>query len=153
MLIRLNAQNQPVDYPITPENFRQLHPNVSFPSILTAGDVEPFGFGLFTLIEPPNPVHHYKKVVEVTPARNNAGVWEQRWEIQEMTLEEKVNADIVSAQQTRAERDSRLLFSDWTQLFDSPVNHSKWAEYRQALRDIPQQPGFPTNVTWPDLPQ
>ena len=28
----------------------------------------------------------------------------------------------------------------------------EWAVYRQALRDIPQQDGFPFDVVWPDLP-
>jgi hypothetical protein len=27
-----------------------------------------------------------------------------------------------------------------------------WAAYRQALRDVPQQPGFPRHIEWPDLP-
>ena len=28
----------------------------------------------------------------------------------------------------------------------------EWAEYRQALRDVPEQEGFPFNVTWPQEP-
>ena len=27
-----------------------------------------------------------------------------------------------------------------------------WRAYRQALRDLPDQPGFPLSVSWPDLP-
>ena len=52
----------------------------------------------------------------------------------------------------RAERDNLLSISDWTQVDDSPVDKSAWTTYRQALRDIPAQSGFPTNVTWPTKP-
>ena len=53
----------------------------------------------------------------------------------------------------RAERNARLSASDWTQLADAPVDKAAWAAYRQALRDIPQQEGFPENVQWPEQPQ
>lgn len=52
----------------------------------------------------------------------------------------------------RAERDRLLAASDWTQVADAPVNQAAWAAYRQALRDIPQQEGFPHNVAWPVKP-
>jgi hypothetical protein len=54
--------------------------------------------------------------------------------------------------QIRSKRDSLLTASDWTQVSDAPVNQSAWAEYRQALRDIPQQEGFPIDVAWPVKP-
>lgn len=54
----------------------------------------------------------------------------------------------------RAERDRRLAASDWTQLPDVPqATKDLWAAYRQALRDITEQAGFPQNVTWPTAPQ
>jgi len=52
----------------------------------------------------------------------------------------------------RAERDRLLAASDWTQVADAPVDQAAWAAYRQALRDIPQQEGFPHNVAWPVKP-
>jgi hypothetical protein len=52
----------------------------------------------------------------------------------------------------RGIRDSLLRQSDWTQLADAPVDDLVWAVYRQALRDVPQQEGFPDNVVWPELP-
>lgn len=52
----------------------------------------------------------------------------------------------------RAERDSLLSFSDWTQVADSPVNKQAWATYRQALRDLPDQDGFPFEVVYPTKP-
>lgn len=52
----------------------------------------------------------------------------------------------------RSERDGLLLTSDWTQVDDSPVDKSAWAIYRQLLRDIPSQAGFPNTITWPSKP-
>jgi hypothetical protein len=50
----------------------------------------------------------------------------------------------------RAQRNRLLAACDWTQLPDAQCDQTAWAAYRQALRDIPQQPGFPTDVTWPE---
>ena len=55
-------------------------------------------------------------------------------------------------QQVRMERDILLAASDWTQVADAPVDREAWAVYRQALRDIPKQEGFPTDVAWPVKP-
>ena len=53
----------------------------------------------------------------------------------------------------RAERDALLVQTDWTQLPDVPEStREAWADYRQALRDIPQQEGFPRTVNWPEKP-
>lgn len=53
----------------------------------------------------------------------------------------------------RAQRNAKLFESDWTQLDDSPgQNKLAWATYRQALRDITAQEGFPWSVDWPTQP-
>lgn len=52
----------------------------------------------------------------------------------------------------RTKRNQLLTDSDWTQLPDAPVDASAWATYRQALRDITDQEGFPTDITWPVEP-
>lgn len=52
----------------------------------------------------------------------------------------------------RDRRNSLLVSCDWTQLPDAPVDQTAWAVYRQALRDITDQPGFPANVNWPEPP-
>jgi len=57
------------------------------------------------------------------------------------------------AAQARSQRDALLSQSDWTQVPDAPVDQQAWAEYRQALRDVPQQAGFPTEITWPVKPE
>ena len=56
------------------------------------------------------------------------------------------------AQSLRLKRDELLTASDWTQVSDAPVNQAAWATYRQALRDIPQQQGFPCEIAWPAKP-
>jgi len=56
------------------------------------------------------------------------------------------------AAEARAERNTKLSGSDWTQIADAPVDKAAWATYRQALRDIPAQEGFPWTITWPDAP-
>lgn len=58
-----------------------------------------------------------------------------------------------AAAAVRAERDRLLAASDWTQVKDAPVDQAAWAAYRQALRDISQQSGFPETVTWPSKPE
>lgn len=53
----------------------------------------------------------------------------------------------------RSERNEKLSASDWTQVPDAPVDKAAWATYRQALRDITAQAGFPHSVTWPVKPE
>jgi len=56
--------------------------------------------------------------------------------------------------QAKATRNRLLTASDWTQLPDVPLaTKEAWATYRQALRDITAQPGYPFNVIWPQAPQ
>ena len=57
-----------------------------------------------------------------------------------------------TAEQVRAERNALLVSCDWTQVADAPVDQAAWAIYRQALRDITGQAGFPTSVVWPISP-
>lgn len=53
----------------------------------------------------------------------------------------------------RQQRNQLLTASDWTQISDATVDKQAWATYRQALRDITAQAGFPADVTWPTKPQ
>jgi hypothetical protein len=49
-------------------------------------------------------------------------------------------------------RNAELSMSDWTQLPDAPVDKLAWANYRQALRDIPQQGGKADDAKFPTAP-
>ena len=63
-----------------------------------------------------------------------------------------VNAENASQQDylVRGQRDSLLQESDVYALADRITD--EWTAYRQALRDIPAQAGFPASVTWPTKP-
>ena len=60
------------------------------------------------------------------------------------------NAEALAANAVRVQRDLLIAETDWTQCADTPQGiKDEWAPYRQALRDVPQQVGFPFNVIWP----
>lgn len=64
----------------------------------------------------------------------------------------KARRDAEQGENVRRSRNQMLSETDWTQLEDSPVNKTVWATYRQALRDISTQEGFPWTVQWPEKP-
>lgn len=57
------------------------------------------------------------------------------------------------ATKARDKRNALLSACDWTQVADAPVDQAAWAAYRQALRDVPEQTGFPDTINWPTEPQ
>lgn len=75
---------------------------------------------------------------------------EAEWDA--MEAEYAAGANDRAAAEVRKERDAKLTESDWTQVVDAPVDQEAWATYRQALRDIPEQAGFPNEVNWPTEP-
>ena len=65
----------------------------------------------------------------------------------------KARKDAEQGTSVRATRDTKLAESDWTQARDVTLaNDADWQTYRQALRDVPTQEGFPWSVTWPEQP-
>lgn len=80
------------------------------------------------------------------------GKWYTKYSVADMDAEAIAAKDAEQATAIRADRTKRLADSDWTQLTDAPVNGAAWATYRQALRDISSQAGFPWEITWPDAP-
>jgi hypothetical protein len=64
----------------------------------------------------------------------------------------KAIKDAEQAANVRNQRTEKLKDSDWTQLADSTADKTAWATYRQALRDITAQSGFPWTMTWPTQP-
>ncbi len=60
------------------------------------------------------------------------------------------------AADARAKRDALLAASDPRALMDFPQTaeqRAEWMTYRQALRNVPEQAGFPFDVTWPEAPE
>ena len=64
----------------------------------------------------------------------------------------KARRDAEQAAIARAGRNAQLKESDWTQVADAPVDKAAWAVYRQALRDVTSQAGFPWTIDWPTQP-
>ena len=64
----------------------------------------------------------------------------------------KAAKDAEQAKSVRDSRTEKLKDSDWTQIADSTADKAAWATYRQALRDITAQDGFPWTIDWPTQP-
>ena len=56
------------------------------------------------------------------------------------------------AEMARAERNAKLAETDWTASSDVTMSDAM-TSYRQALRDVPAQSGFPSDITWPTKPE
>jgi len=60
------------------------------------------------------------------------------------------------AKEARAKRDRLLTKSDWVTIRATDTGTAvptEWQTYRQALRDITEQTGFPENIDWPIKPE
>ena len=80
------------------------------------------------------------------------GKWYTKYSVVEMSNESKAAVDAAHTQAMRNNRNQALSASDWTQLADAPVDKVAWATYRQSLRDITLQTGFPWTIDWPVAP-
>lgn len=80
------------------------------------------------------------------------GKWYTKYSVADMDADAITAKDAEQAKSVREQRGEKLKESDWTQVADAPVDKTAWATYRQALRDITTQDGFPWSVTWPDAP-
>ena len=72
-------------------------------------------------------------------------------EVVELNSQSEYYAETFSAIEARNQRDRLLSDTDWMALSDSTMT-PEWATYRQALRDITGQSGFPYDVVWPTKP-
>lgn len=79
------------------------------------------------------------------------GEWVQDWTISTMTAEEQAENDTQTRAAVRQHRDALLQQTDWRASSDL-VLPTEWATYRQALRDITSQEGFPYTLDWPAKP-
>lgn len=155
MFIKLD-NGQPIGYPITQENMESLFPEFNFNRILTPALINPLGFGIYEFSQEPIVIERYKKKQEIyPPILHENGIYYQQWDIVDMTPEEILQKDLEKAEMVRAERDWLLMSSDYTQLPDPPLNSQQkqaYVLYRQTLRDITNQTGFPWDVIWPTEP-
>ena len=77
---------------------------------------------------------------------------EAEWEAEAAAY--AAGSDSRKAAEVRTERNTKLAATDWTQASDVPqAVKDSYVSYRQALRDVPAQSGFPNEITWPVEPQ
>jgi len=147
----LISNDQIQKYPYSFYELRRDNPQISFPDdpsieLLTE-------WGVFSVTGVPRPeVDHMHNTVEQPPVQKD-GTWMQNWIVTSATPEEVADRTRQKSDELRSERNNLLTASDWTQCKDIPDAISdKWAQYRQQLRDITQQPEFPWGIQWPKPP-
>jgi hypothetical protein len=137
-------------YPYSLGQLKAANPLTSFPAQATDEMLASFGVERVFFSTPPE-LTDTQVLEEGTPviADNR---WTQVWTVRDMTTEEVASRNDTQAATVRAQRNNKLTESDWTQVADAPIDKAAWAAYRQVLRDVPSQQGFPWNITWPDAP-
>ena len=167
----MELRNRTTGAVITDRQFRSEHPNTSFPQVLTVEilddyDYDPVLEGPQATTVPPYEYSQRDGVVEVdgqwfthyiagpvfTDYTDDEGVTHTASEQYEAYC---FDQDAKQAEAVRKDRDKRLAECDWTQLADSPLDADAklaWQLYRETLRMVPEQPGFPWNVEWPPVP-
>jgi hypothetical protein len=156
----LFTDNQQV---VTDIEFRNMYPNTSFPALITADVLA--DFNAVAIMEGPQAVptspYEYSQRQGIEEIN---GKWFTKYvlgpiftDTETQTAAEQLTAykaqiDDDRAKGVRATRDQLLKDTDWTQIKDVPVDQEAYATYRQALRDITEQEGFPFSITWPVSP-
>lgn len=142
-----------VQYPYSLANIRAANPNTSFPAEVDDATMESYGAYRVYFVTPPVFDDRTQELIELTPVFNAADSrWTQVLEVRNLSPEQVQQKIDDQASAMRQERNARLSASDWTQVADAPVDKAVWAAYRQELRDITKQAGFPWDVQWPAEP-
>ena len=152
------------------DEFRRLHTGLGLPKVLTEAIINEWGGDIVfegpqATTTPPYEFSYRSGVVQ-----DDQGRWFTKYSAgpvfadqpatdtepaktaAEQMAEYKARMDEEQARRIRADRNTRLNDSDWSQLADSTADKAAWATYRQALRDITTQTGFPWTITWPTQP-
>jgi hypothetical protein len=143
---------------------RQMYKNTSLPRVWNDETLE--FLGVDPVFESPAPATNvYQTAYRDGVEQDSKGKWFWKWSIgpvfQDRTDENgtvitaaqqeadhKARIDEAKAADIRADRARRLTQTDWMALSDVTMS-AEMAAYRQALRDVPSQDGFPHNVVWP----
>lgn len=135
---------------VTDGEFRAMFPNTGFPVQLTEQIINNFGGDV--VFEGPQAQPTRYQVAFRDGVVQIDGKWYTKYSVADMDNDAKVALDAQQAKSVRDDRTKRLSECDWTQLADAPVDKTAWAIYRQALRDVTTQEGFPWSVSWPVNP-
>jgi hypothetical protein len=130
--------------------FRALHPNTSMPQQLSEELLNEFGADV--VLEGPQASPTRIQTAYVDGVEQLDGKWYTKYSVADMDADAITAKNAEQAKAMRQTRSTKLADCDWTQVADSPVDKAVWATYRQALRDITTQSGFPWEITWPDAP-
>jgi hypothetical protein len=146
---------QAVLYPQTIGGFRKDNPNVSFPKAISEETLA--AYNTYPVTERQKPTYDQRTQTAEKDSMPvlEGNTWVLNWTVYDKTPEQIQEYDDQQAKAVRSERDAKLYACDWTQLPDTqltPDQEAAWANYRQDLRNIPQQPDFPYNIIWPTEP-
>jgi hypothetical protein len=98
------------------------------------------------ILTEPEPEYNFDTQKLVSAVRQTEDNIIEYWEVVDLTEEEL-------ADRARGKRFYLLRETDYLVFSDTPEASQAWLDYRQALRDIPAQAGFPTNIVWPTQPE
>jgi hypothetical protein len=138
----------------TQGELRQMHPNTSLPKVWDQATLE--YLGVDPVFESPAPATtRFQSASKTGVVQDSLGNWVWAWTVTDWDQEAIDAATQQQATAIRATRDQRLAETDWLVIkaFETNTNiPGVWEVYRQALRDVPAQAGFPFEVTWPEKP-
>jgi hypothetical protein len=149
----LASNNTISKFPYTLEELRSDNPRTSFPAILSEEELAVWG--VFNVDEQGPPTfNEATESIEIGAPTYLDGKWVAEWIVTPAGTEEVERRTAAQAHLIRTERNSVLAFTDYSQLPDYPGSTEDkvaFTQFRQALREVPQQSDFPWNVVWPSL--
>lgn len=152
MLVKVNKDNSIV-FPYSRVLAAIDFPNVSFPKVMTPEIWADYSVFPVEVLSPESydPQTHTISRNSKPELNEESGAWELGYELMEIGDEEKARKEVVAESAAREIRDILLKDSDVWALSDRTMTEEQIA-YRQALRDITDQDGFPFNIDWPTKP-
>lgn len=139
-------------YPLSAADVCAAHNNTSFPADVAGFEASIAEMGYAIVQQVPEPAITYaQNLAEGIPVQAG-GTYQQTWVISNATAKEVKDRTVTQSANIRQARNQLLAECDWSQLPDAPVDSAVWATYRQELRDVTAQAGFPWNITWPEAP-
>jgi hypothetical protein len=132
--------------------FRALHPRMSMPQQLSEALLK--SLDAEVVFEGPQAQPTRYQVAFRDGVEKIDGKWYTKYSVADMSAEAKTALDAQQAKSVRDQRDQKLTETDWSQGKDiADAVSAKYTTYRQALRDVPTQSGFPWTVQWPTKPE
>ena len=145
------TNGQVAQYPYTVGDLRRDNPNVSFPKNIPTGVMARYGMFPVGYVAAPefDPETHrieHSNVPELVD-----GKWVLTKTVVALTEAQIADKTAAKAKEARKRRNDLIAETDFMALSDVTMPEDV-AAYRQALRDITDQPGFPHTITWPVKP-